>query len=63
MPLSWNLLDSMDPAEFTIRTVPGLAERGDPWGDFRSQSPDLGQALTRLQSLAEAERAVRKPIS
>lgn len=31
-PVAWNRLESADPLEFTIRTVPGLLERaGDPW--------------------------------
>ena len=31
-PLEWDELADVDPADFTVRTVPGrLAERGDPW--------------------------------
>lgn len=31
-PLEWDELAQVDPADFTVRSVPGrLAERGDPW--------------------------------
>lgn len=34
-PIEWDELPGLDPAAFTIRTVPGrLAELGDPWADF-----------------------------
>ncbi|MTD55753.1 non-homologous end-joining DNA ligase [Amycolatopsis pithecellobii] len=38
-PIGWDQLESVDPAELTIATVPTLvAERGDPWADMRPQS-------------------------
>ncbi|MEV0050837.1 non-homologous end-joining DNA ligase [Saccharopolyspora shandongensis] len=38
-PISWDELDSVDPDELTIATVPGrVAELGDPWADRRPQS-------------------------
>jgi DNA ligase D len=31
-PIEWSEVESVDPRELTVRTVPGrLAERGDPW--------------------------------
>lgn len=38
-PISWDELETVEPAELTIATVPALvAERGDPWADMRPQS-------------------------
>lgn len=38
-PISWDALETVEPAELTIATVPALvAERGDPWADMRPQS-------------------------
>ncbi|SDX80589.1 DNA ligase D [Saccharopolyspora shandongensis] len=38
-PIGWDELDSVDPDELTIATVPGrVAELGDPWADRRPQS-------------------------
>jgi DNA ligase D len=34
-PLSWDELDAVDPASFTVRSVPQrLADTGDPWAEF-----------------------------
>jgi len=32
MPLSWDELDDLDPGRFTLRSVPQLLQRADPWG-------------------------------
>jgi DNA ligase D len=38
-PLEWNELESTDPMEHTIRTVPGrLAASGDPWAHMHEHS-------------------------
>jgi DNA ligase D len=38
-PLEWNELESTDPLEHTIRTVPGrLAASGDPWAHMHEHS-------------------------
>ena len=38
-PLEWNELESTDPMEHTIRTVPGrLAATGDPWAHMHEHS-------------------------
>ncbi|MFI0466998.1 non-homologous end-joining DNA ligase [Saccharopolyspora sp. 5N102] len=38
-PIGWDELDSVDPDELTIATVPGrVAELGDPWAGRRPQS-------------------------
>lgn len=56
MPVPWERLDTLDPAEFTTRTVPGLVEQsGDPWAGFRGPTPDLKRALLRLEELAAGQ--------
>ncbi len=50
-PIAWEELDTLDPAELTIATVPGLvAERGDPWQGYH----DRPQSIEPL--LAQSER-------
>ncbi len=46
VPLRWEELDSIYPADFTVRTVPDrLASVGDLWSDLESQRADLGGLL------------------
>ena len=46
-PISWEELASVDPASFTVRTVPErLAEVGDPWARF-------GEVRGRIDTLLE----------
>ncbi len=46
VPLRWEELDSIYPADFTIRTVPDrLASVGDLWSDLESHRADLGGLL------------------
>lgn len=50
MPLPWDQLETLDPADFTVRTVPRLlAVHGDAWASFQGQSPDLARAIEHLQ--------------
>ena len=30
-PVAWDDLDRVTPADFTVRTAPGLLAGGDPW--------------------------------
>jgi DNA ligase D len=53
-PLFWDEIESVDPNELTIRSVPALvAERGDPWATMG----DHPQSLLPLLELAAADRA------
>jgi len=53
-PLSWDEVDSVDPEELTIRTVPDLVRRrGDPW----SAMVDNPQSLQPLLDMAARDRA------
>jgi bifunctional non-homologous end joining protein LigD len=51
MPVSWDDLDSVDPLEFTVRTVPGrLAELGDAWASMNDTAGTLTAALALWQA-------------
>ncbi|WP_409048211.1 non-homologous end-joining DNA ligase [Microbacterium sp. HA-8] len=46
-PIEWDELDAVDPASFTVRSIPArLAERGDPWAGLLERS---GRIDTLLQ--------------
>jgi bifunctional non-homologous end joining protein LigD len=46
MPVSWEALSDVDPADFTVRTVPAIvASQGDPWAGMASAVGDVGTAL------------------
>jgi DNA ligase D len=52
-PLAWDEVDSVDPEELTIRTVPELVRRrGDPW----SAMVDEPQSLQPLLDMAARDR-------
>jgi DNA primase len=54
MPLSWDDLPSVEPADFTLRTVPGLlAERGDP---HEAMDDAVGGCATALEWFAADDR-------
>jgi DNA ligase D len=45
-PVPWDELDAVDPAELTVRTVPGiLAGQGDAWAQMAASTSDLRPAL------------------
>ena len=53
-PISWDELDGVDPAEFTIATLPGRVEsRGDPWADIDAEP----QSLDGLLEMSERDLA------
>ncbi|WP_242681224.1 ATP-dependent DNA ligase [Tessaracoccus sp. SD287] len=50
-PLSWDELDEVSPADFTVRTAPKLlAERGNPWADMDEHVGDITRALELWQA-------------
>ncbi len=54
-PFAWSDLDSLDPAELTIATVPGVvAEYGDAWADINAAPQSL---LSLLDQVAIDEAA------
>ncbi|MBL6277520.1 ATP-dependent DNA ligase [Micromonospora fiedleri] len=67
-PVPWEQVESVTPADFTIRTVPGLLAQGDPWADLmpppQSLPDDLieeGRAIPvpRVQAMHEGRRRAR----
>ena len=49
MPLAWSQVRSgLDPARFTIRTVPELLAKTDAWEDWRESERSLATAIKRL---------------
>jgi DNA ligase D len=52
-PLRWDEIDSVDPEDLTIRTVPGLLQRrGDPWAGIADEL----QSLRPLLDMAAQDR-------
>jgi bifunctional non-homologous end joining protein LigD len=67
-PVSWDDLDDITPADFTVHTVPALIGRADPWADQmppqQEPSRDLveeGRAIpvARVQAMHEGKRRAR----
>lgn len=53
-PLSWDEIDSVEPEELTIRTIPDLVRRrGDPWKGIA----DAPQSLEPLLAMSARDRA------
>ncbi len=49
MPLSWSQIKSgLDPAAYTIRTVPALLRKGAPWETYPEAARPLAPAIQRL---------------
>jgi bifunctional non-homologous end joining protein LigD len=48
-PLAWTQVRAgLDPARFTMRTMPGLVARSDPWAGYEQASRPLQDAIARL---------------
>jgi DNA ligase D len=67
-PVRWEDLESVSPADFTVRTAAGLADGGDPWADLlpapQALPADLvaeGHAIpvARVQAMHEGKRRAR----
>jgi bifunctional non-homologous end joining protein LigD len=67
-PVSWDQLDRVTPADFTVHTVPALVADHDPWADQMPDpqrlNPDLieeGRAIpvARVQAMHEGKRRAR----
>jgi DNA ligase D-like protein (predicted polymerase) len=68
-PVAWSDIDSVTPADFTIRTVPDLLDGRDPWRDDRPPPQQLPDALVdeghaipiaRVAAMHEGKRRKRK---
>jgi bifunctional non-homologous end joining protein LigD len=67
-PVPWADLDAVTPADFTMRTVPGLLGDGDPWRDAMPAEQKLpgdliaeghGIPIARVQAMHEGKRRKR----
>ena len=67
-PLAWEELDGAAPADFTLRTVPGLIGDRDPWTDHMPGPQRLGPDLieegrtipiARVRAMHEGRRRMR----
>ena len=67
-PVRWSDLGSVVPADFTLRTVPGLIGTGDPWAELMPPPQQLGTDLVdegrsipvaRVQAMHEGKRRAR----
>ena len=48
-PFAWDELDSIDPEQLTIATVPDrVAERGDPWADMDDHPQSIDELVERF---------------
>lgn len=56
MPVAWEELPDVTPDRFTLRSVPGLLERPDPWRELATQAFDLAPALELWE--ADLERGL-----
>jgi DNA ligase D-like protein (predicted polymerase) len=67
-PLSWDDLDAVTPADFTIRTAPPLLDGRDPWASSMPEPQPLDRGLVeeghtipvaRVQAMHEGKRRAR----
>ena len=67
-PVAWDDLDSVAPADFTVRNAVGLLGDGDPWADRMPDPQRLGADLieegrgipiARVQAMHEGKRRAR----
>ncbi len=67
-PVSWDDLDRVTPADFTVRTAPGLLGDRDPWADAMPEPQALPADLVaeghtipvaRVQAMHEGKRRAR----
>jgi DNA primase len=68
-PVSWDALGDVTPADFTVRTAPGLMGDGDPWADAMPASQTLSVDLieegrtipiARVLAMHEGKRRARE---
>jgi bifunctional non-homologous end joining protein LigD len=67
-PVGWDDLDSVTPADFTVKTAPGLLDGRDPWADqmpapqaLSAELVEEGHAIpvARVQAMHEGKRRAR----
>jgi DNA primase len=67
-PVAWDDLDDVTPADFTVRTAPGLLGDADPWAEHMPAPQQLSDELVaegheipvaRVQAMHEGKRRAR----
>ena len=57
MPVTWGQVKAgLDPAAYTVRTVPGLLRRSKAWADYDEGARPLGAAIAKLGKPASPRR-------
>ena len=56
-PVAWADLDDVTPADFTIRTAPGLLAGRDPWAEAMPEAQQVDSVL--VQAMHEGKRRAR----
>ena len=61
MPVAWSQVKrSLDPARYTLRTVPALLAKDDPWQDYDESDRPLLQAIRKLMGSAGQRTITRE---
>ncbi len=56
MPLTWaQLVPDLDPAHYTIRTVPALLKKTKAWAEYRDSERPLENAIKKLGKAGAAK--------
>jgi bifunctional non-homologous end joining protein LigD len=56
MPLTWaQLKPGLDPAKYTIRTVPPLLKKTKAWAEYCDSERPLEEAITKLGKTGSAK--------
>jgi bifunctional non-homologous end joining protein LigD len=59
MPLPWShIRTGLDPAQFTVRTVPALLTKLKPWGDYSGAGTSLRAAIERFTKSRKTTKRV-----
>jgi bifunctional non-homologous end joining protein LigD len=67
--VAWDDLDSVSPADYTVRTAPALLDQADPWTDHMPPQQQLDADLVaeghsipiaRVQAMHEGRRRARR---
>jgi bifunctional non-homologous end joining protein LigD len=59
MPIHWkDVKASLKPAQFDVRTAPGILEKSRPWSDYQKAARSLAAAIAKV--LASGKRSPSK---
>lgn len=62
MPIAWSQATAkLDPKKYTLRTVPALVRRNEPWPDYADGARPLQDAIRKLGGSPAPKRSPAKP--